>query len=177
MQWYDNRVTAFFVSTFSNGRALARCSRGYSSACHHAARAYAGAADSGRRPVLHDACARAGRHGRLARHGTLFIEEAGAMAFGILTWRAWCRLSQAVAAQRKKIKATPLCGIASVCQKYHFNFTLRAGSTHKIEFAEQIHKFRACISEFIQGRNVLAGCFSSVFARKRGFEREDARKR
>ena len=65
MQWYDNRVTAFFVSTLATA-ALGRGARAAAqSACHHAARAYAGAADSGRRPVLHDACARAGRHGRL----------------------------------------------------------------------------------------------------------------
>ena len=49
------------------------------------------------------------------------------------------------------------------------------GSTHSIEFAQQIHKFRGRVPRNLyKGRkNVPAGRgFSSVFARKRGFERE-----
>jgi hypothetical protein len=51
--------------------------------------------------------------------------------------------------------------------------------THKIEFAEQIHKFREHVSRNLyKGRkNVPARRgFSSEFDRKRGFDREAARK-
>ena len=67
----------------------------------------------------------------------------------------------------------------NLSKKYYFNFYASCGSTHKIEFAEQIHKFREHVSRNLyKGRkNVPAGRgFSSVFARKRGFEREAARK-
>ena len=82
----------------------------------------------------------------------------------------------------------------SLSKKYYFNFYASCGSTHKIEFAKQIHKFREhgpdhpllplcgnspCVSRNLyKGRkNVPVGRgFSSVFARKRGFEREAARK-
>ena len=82
----------------------------------------------------------------------------------------------------------------SLSKKYYFNFYASCGSTHKIEFAKQIHKFREhgpghpllplcgnspCVSRNLyKGRkNVSAGRgFSSRFARKRGFEREAARK-
>ena len=82
----------------------------------------------------------------------------------------------------------------SLSKKYYFNFYASCGSTHKIEFAKQIHKFREhgpdhpllplcgnspCVSRNLyKGRkNVSAGRgFSSRFARKRGFEREAVRK-
>ena len=67
----------------------------------------------------------------------------------------------------------------SLSKKYYFNFYASCGSTHKIEFAKQIHKFREHVSRNLyKGRkNVPVGRgFSSVFARKRGFEREAARK-
>ena len=90
-------------------------------------------------------------------------------------------------------KDVPL-GTSSVCKKQHFDSCASCGSTHKIEFAKQIHKFREhgpdhpllplcgnspCVSRNLyKGRkNVPVGRgFSSVFARKRGFEREAARK-
>lgn len=64
-------------------------------------------------------------------------------------------------------------------KKQNFDSCASCGSTHKIEFAEQIHKFREHVSRNLyKGRkNVSAGRgFSSRFARKRGFEREAARK-
>ena len=64
-------------------------------------------------------------------------------------------------------------------KKYYYNFYASCGSTHKIEFAKQIHKFREHVSRNLyKGRkNVSAGRdFSSRFARKRGFEREAVRK-
>ena len=79
-------------------------------------------------------------------------------------------------------------------EKAIFDFYASCGSTHSIEFALQIHKFREhgpdhpllplcgnspCVSRNLyKGRkNVSAGRgFSSRFARKRGFEREAARK-
>ena len=67
----------------------------------------------------------------------------------------------------------------SLSKKYYFDFYASCGSTHKIEFAKQIHKFREHVSRNLyKGRkNVSAGRgFSSRFARKRGFEREAARK-
>ena len=70
-------------------------------------------------------------------------------------------------------------GRFSLSKKYYFNFYASCGSTHKIEFAKQIHKFREHVSRNLyKGRkNVPVGRgFSSVFARKRGFEREAARK-
>ena len=79
-------------------------------------------------------------------------------------------------------------------KKVRLAFCVSCGSTHKIEFAKQIHKFREhgpdhpllplcgnspCVSRNLyKGRkNVSAGRgFSSRFARKRGFEREAVRK-
>ncbi len=134
MQWYDNRVTAFFCLYVGNGRTGRGARAVAQSACHHAARAYAGAADSGRRPVLHDACARAGRHGRLC--SIRYAVHRGGGRDGVR--RHPCGVlgadsRQAVAAaQCKKIKATPLCGIASVCQKnIILIFTLRAAARIK----------------------------------------------
>ena len=64
-------------------------------------------------------------------------------------------------------------------KKVRLAYCVSCDSTHKIEFAKQIHKFREHVSRNLyKGRkNVPAGRgFSSVFARKRGFEREAARK-
>ena len=69
-------------------------------------------------------------------------------------------------------------GFQSV-KKVRLAYCVSCDSTHKIEFAKQIHKFREHVSRNLyKGRkNVPAGRgFSSVFARKRGFEREAARK-
>ena len=70
-------------------------------------------------------------------------------------------------------------GRFSLSKKYYFNFYASCGSTHKIEFAKQIHKFREHVSRNLyKGRknvSVRRG-FSSRFARKRGFEREAVRK-
>ena len=79
-------------------------------------------------------------------------------------------------------------------EKAIFDFYASCGSTHSIEFALQIHKFREhgpdhpllplcgnspCVSRNLYKRrkNVSGGRgFSSRFARKRGFEREAVRK-
>ena len=64
-------------------------------------------------------------------------------------------------------------------EKAIFYFYASCGSTHSIEFALQIHKFREHVSRNLyKGRkNVSAGRgFSSRFARKRGFERVAVRK-
>ena len=69
-------------------------------------------------------------------------------------------------------------GFQSV-KKVRLAYCVSCDSTHKIEFAKQIHKFREHVSRNLyKGRkNVPVGRgFSSVFARKRGFEREAARK-
>ena len=85
-------------------------------------------------------------------------------------------------------------GRFSLSKKYYFNFYASCGSTHKIEFAEQIHKFREhgpghpllplCGNSPCVSRNLYKGRknvparrgFSSEFDRKRGFNREAARK-
>ena len=87
---------------------------------------------------------------------------------------------------------SPLCFILS--KKLHFDSFASCGSTHKIEFAEQIHKFREhgpdhpllplCGNSPCVSRNLYKGrknvparrVFSSEFDRKRGFDREAARK-
>ena len=71
------------------------------------------------------------------------------------------------------------CAPLSLSKKQHFDSCTSCGSTHKIEFAEQIHKFREHVSRNLyKGRkNVPARrVFSSKFDRKRGFDREAARK-
>ena len=88
----------------------------------------------------------------------------------------------------------PLGRPSQLVEKAIFDFYASCGSTHSIEFALQIHKFREhgpghpllplcgnspCVSRNLyKGRkNVPVGRgFSSVFARKRGFEREAVRK-
>ena len=84
--------------------------------------------------------------------------------------------------------------VPQLVEKAIFDFYASCGSTHSIEFALQIHKFREhgpghsllplcgnspCVSRNLyKGRkNVSVGRgFSSRFARKRGFEREAVRK-
>ena len=84
--------------------------------------------------------------------------------------------------------------VPQLVEKAIFDFYTSCGSTHSIEFALQIHKFREhgpghpllplcgnspCVSRNLyKGRkNVSVGRgFSSRFARKRGFEREAVRK-
>ena len=70
-------------------------------------------------------------------------------------------------------------GRFSLSKKYYFNFYASCGSTHKIEFAKQIHKFREHVSRNLyKGRkNVpVRARFFFGFARNRGFEREAVRK-
>ena len=82
----------------------------------------------------------------------------------------------------------------SLSKKYYFNIYASCGSTHKIEFAKQIHKFKGMVQTTLSCRYaaihlVYLGIytreekmcpsgrgFSLEFARKRGFERETARK-
>ena len=69
--------------------------------------------------------------------------------------------------------------VPQLVEKAIFDFYTSCGSTHSIEFALQIHKFREHVSRNLyKGRkNVSVGRgFSSRFARKRGFEREAVRK-
>ena len=69
--------------------------------------------------------------------------------------------------------------VPQLVKKAIFDFYASCGSTHSIEFALQIHKFREHVSRNLyKGRkNVSVGRgFSSRFARKRGFEREAVRK-
>ena len=69
--------------------------------------------------------------------------------------------------------------VPQLVEKAIFDFYASCGSTHSIEFALQIHKFREHVSRNLyKGRkNVSVGRgFSSRFARKRGFEREAVRK-
>ena len=71
------------------------------------------------------------------------------------------------------------CAPLSLSKKQHFDSCTSCGSTHKIEFAEQIHKFREHVSRNLYKgiKNVPARrVFSSKFDRKRGFDREAARK-
>ena len=78
-----------------------------------------------------------------------------------------------------KQKENRFRGSLSLSKKPHSTLSDSCGSTHKVEFAQQIHKFREHVSRNLyKGRkNVPVGRgFSSVFARKRGFEREAARK-
>lgn len=58
----------------------------------------------------------------------------------------------------QEIKATLLCGIASVYQKYYFNFTYRAAA-HKIEFWSKFtSKFQEHVSRiYTWKKNVPAG--------------------
>ena len=118
MQWYDNRVTAFFVATLATAaldEVLARLLKAPVITLLVPMLVPL-------IPVLHDACARAGRHGRLC--SIRYAVHRGGGRDGV--WRHPCGVlgadsRQAVAAaQCKKIKATPLCGIASVCQKILF---------------------------------------------------------
>ena len=82
----------------------------------------------------------------------------------------------------------------TACRKVRFLFCASCDSTHKIEFAQQIHKNRGrgpdhpllplcgnspCVPRFLyKGRKNVSGGrgFSSAFDRKRGFDREAARK-
>ena len=64
-------------------------------------------------------------------------------------------------------------------EKVRFLFCASCDSTHKIEFAQQIHKNRGRVPRFLyKGRKNVSGGrgFSSAFDRKRGFDREAARK-
>ena len=93
----------------------------------------------------------------------------------------------------RKCTAVLRCIFQSV-KKQHSDSCTSCGSTHKIEFAEQIHKFREhgpdhpllplCGNSPCVSRNLYKGRknvparrdFSSKFDRKRGFDREAARK-
>ena len=76
-------------------------------------------------------------------------------------------------------KGSPLRTAFQSVKKVRLAFCVSCGSTHKIEFAKQIHKFREHVSRNLyKGRkNVpVRARFFFGFARKRGFEREAARK-
>ena len=94
----------------------------------------------------------------------------------------------------KSRKRTHIVRPFQLVEKVRFLFCASCDSTHKIEFAQQIHKNRGrgpdhpllplcgnspCVPRFLyKGRKNVSGGrgFSSAFDRKRGFDREDARK-
>ena len=89
------------------------------------------------------------------------------------------RLERICIRLRAKENALLTAARQSVKKSIILIFYASCGSTHKIEFAKQIHKFREHVSRNLyKGRkNVSVGRgFSSRFARKRGFEREAVRK-
>ena len=76
-------------------------------------------------------------------------------------------------------KKAPLSRCFQLVEKVRFLFCASCDSTHKIEFAQQIHKNRGRVPRFLyKGRKNVSGGrgFSSAFDRKRGFDREAARK-
>ena len=48
-------------------------------------------------------------------------------------------------------------GRFSLSKKYYFNFYASCGSTHKIEFAEQIHKKSGRVPDFLHPDSVALG--------------------
>ena len=73
----------------------------------------------------------------------------------------------------------PVKDRGQLVEKVRFLFCASCDSTHKIEFAQQIHKNRGRVPRFLcKGRKNVSGGrgFSSAFDRKRGFDREAARK-
>ena len=70
-------------------------------------------------------------------------------------------------------------GAFNLSIKSIYRFYFSCGSTHKIEFAQQIHNSRGRVPrELYKGRKIVpvGRGFSSRFDRKRGFDREAARK-
>ena len=95
-------------------------------------------------------------------------------AIAVIKWFAGCGWKRKRAVNHMKIH-----GSFRSVKKVRLAFCVSCGSTHKIEFAKQIHKFREHVSRNLyKGRkNVPARrVFSSEFDRKRGFDREAARK-
>ena len=87
-----------------------------------------------------------------------------------------CQIS--VSAPNRKHPEPVVRGVQLV-EKVIFLFCASCDSTHKIEFAQQIHKNRGRVPRFLyKGRKNVSGGrgFSSAFDRKRGFDREAARK-
>ena len=79
----------------------------------------------------------------------------------------------------KSRKRTHIVRPFQLVEKVRFLFCASCDSTHKIEFAQQIHKNRGRVPRFLyKGRKNVSGGrgFSSAFDRKRGFDREAARK-
>ena len=79
----------------------------------------------------------------------------------------------------KSRKRTHIVRPFQLVEKVRFLFCASYDSTHKIEFAQQIHKNRGRVPRFLyKGRKNVSGGrgFSSAFDRKRGFDREAARK-
>ena len=133
MQWYDNRVTAFFVSTLATAALAEVLARLLKAPVITLLVPMLVPLIPGGDLYYTTLALVQGDTAGFARYGTLFIEEAGAMAFGVILVACCADSRQAVAAaQCKKIKATPLCGIASVCQKnIILIFTLRAAARIK----------------------------------------------
>ena len=121
-------------------------------------------------------CKRVARHGYppgdlLLPFGQFTLCRAcGDEAACVAVWNLALRRGREMGAQ---------CAPLSLSKKQHFDSCTSCGSTHKIEFAEQIHKFREHVSRNLyKGRKTVPArrAFSSKFDRKRGFDREAARK-
>ena len=120
----------------------------------------------------------ADRQQTLSRRGRTMCSHTAPLAYRLI--RANTVRPYGFACSNRLITKNPSHreGFQSV-KKVRLAYCVSCDSTHKIEFAKQIHKFREHVSRNLyKGRkNVPAGRgFSSVFARKRGFEREAARK-
>ena len=77
--------------------------------------------------------------------------------------------------QLKNSRNTASKPLFQLVEKVRFLFCTSCDSTHKMEFAQQIHKNRGRVPRFLyKGRKNVSGGrgFSSAFDRKRGFDRE-----
>ena len=93
MQWYDNRVTAFFVSTLATAALAEVLARLLKAPVITLLVPMLVPLIPGGDLYYTTLALVQGNTAGFARYGTLFIEEAGAMALASSLWRAWCRLS------------------------------------------------------------------------------------
>ena len=94
MQWYDNRVTAFFVSTLATATLAEVLARLLKAPVITLLVPMLVPLIPGGDLYLHDACARAGRHG-MALLDTVRCSSRRRARWRLASslWRAWCRLS------------------------------------------------------------------------------------
>ena len=163
MQWYDNRVTAFFVATLATAaldEVLARLLKA---------------------PVitllvpmlvplipggdLYDACARAATRQALLDTVRCSSRRRARWRLASSLWRAWCRLSASCGCctAKENKRQHRYAVLPQSVKKYYFNFYASCGSTsHKInlrsKFANQGHVSR----NLYKGRKM---CRRAVFLR------------